>query len=97
MSVPAALQVGAQHLVIDVGAAVAQNLVEGVPIPFAPSLAEIDLREQDLFGVTTGRSGNGPSGVTDDQALPLEELAALGADTVGTRNEDRIAVLGGHR
>ena len=96
-SVPTALRVAAEHLAIDVGAPIAQHLVECVPVALAPGFAEIDLGEEDFFRVPAGRPGDGPSGVTDDQALPLKGLASLDADAIGAGDEHRIAVRGAHR
>ena len=41
-SVPTALDVAAQHLIVEIGAAVAQNLIESVPVAGPPRFAEIE-------------------------------------------------------
>src|SRR5436305_1681093 len=87
-SVPAARGGRAEHLGIDVGPAVAQDLIDSVPVAGPPGLAEIHFGEDDLLAVAARRTGHGPSGMADDHALPLEGLAALNPDAIGRRDED---------
>src|SRR5664279_3535781 len=96
-SVPAGLDPASEHLAVHIGATITQDLVEGVPVPLAPGLAEIDLSHEDLFGIPAGRPGHGPPGVADDQALALERLAALDTNAIGAGNEHRVAVRRRHR
>ena len=48
-SVPTRLGAASEHLVVDVGSAVAQHLVEGIPVSLAPGLTQIDLGKDDLL------------------------------------------------
>ena len=48
-SVPTRTSRCAEHLVIDVGSAVPQHLVEGIPVSHAPGLTQIDLGKDDLL------------------------------------------------
>src|SRR6266852_1254952 len=96
-SVPTALDVAAEHFVVEIGAAVAQNLVESVPVAGPPRFTERDIRGQDLLLLAARGTGDRPARMTDDQALAFKELAALGSDAVGAGDVDRIGVRGGHR
>ena len=82
---PAARRRCAEHLGVEVGAAVAQDLVEGVEIVVAPRVGEVDPGEHHLCAIGAGGTGERPAGVADDDTPAEEGLAALGADAVGGR------------
>src|SRR5215472_14667213 len=86
--VPATFDVGAEHLAIDVGPAIAQDLVEGIPIAPTPRIRKVDPRIDGLFGLTARRPGDKPTGRPHDHTLPFECLAALQPDPVRARDED---------
>ena len=77
---------------VGVGSAVAQRLVEVVPVAGDSSHAEVEVRVQDFFLVRGGRSSEWPAGVVDDDALAVERLVTLGAHSVGRGDVDGVAV-----
>ena len=89
-SVPTTLDAAAEHLIIEIGAAVAQNLVESVPVAGSPRFAQRNVRNKDLLLVAACGTSHRPAGVADDQALAFERLTALRPDPVGTSDVDRI-------
>src|SRR6185503_17298430 len=86
----------AEHLVVDVDASVAEDLVVLVPVALAPGVGEVRLRVDDLLAVGARRAADGPARVAHDHALADERLTALDADAIGGGDEDGVRMRGRH-
>src|SRR5437867_12617196 len=82
-SVPAPAHLGAQHLVVDIGAPVAKDLVVLVPVALATGVGQVRLGVDNLLSVGAGRAADGPARVAYDEALADERLTALHAGAGG--------------
>src|SRR5262245_59126928 len=86
-SVPAPLDLRPEHLIIDVSAAIPQNLIEFVPVALASRVRQIDAPVDDFFAVAARGARYEPAGTADDDALAFETLVAFRANSVGAGNE----------
>jgi hypothetical protein len=74
---PTGLVSTSEHLVVYVPTAITQNLIEIVPVPFAPSIREIDLGDQDLLFVEARGAGHWPPRLRNDETLADKGLPTL--------------------
>src|SRR5262245_270512 len=89
-SVPAPLDLRPEHLIIDVSAAIPQNLIEFVPVALASRVRQIDAPVDDFFAVAARGARYEPAGTADDDALAFETLVAFRANSVGAGNENGV-------
>lgn len=79
-------------LPVDIGSAIAEQMIEAVERAGFRHARQIDLRKEDFLAIGAGRTGYWPALRTDDKAAADEGLAALDTDPVGAGDVETVGV-----